>query len=476
VSCTQEELLQVMQKLISERQKVKSLERKLKSSPCLAEAPFNSETEKEVEVLKNIIRELSEKLKAAQQEQKGVVTPSSSHTQEDVVLLRQTLSMAQKESRLAKEKAIELEEEVRRLQQFRATLQAELKESGGKAHSYEKAIKEIEHYKGKIAELEQARLDDLQKNSKDIPEIESLRKELEKRKAALAEEQKEKEKIFALRLASLEEEKRALSDKVAILQLSTRDRANEQESLYSENKNRILQIKSLEEELQIEKRKNVQFDLERQKIKTELEIAIAKVETMQKLLRESQEETKKITEDGKKIIEAQQEAEVQIKKQKEKIEQQKELLEKKEQEIEELETHLARRVKDCALLKDDLEEAAAEKQKQKELIDTLQKDNETRKNSSRELEGQIAKRKEEMAALEEYIEEQNLALEDFADIKEKYIALVELFEKGFEEMSTRKKISRPKLTLTQRKMSTLPHQEKERLYPQHPSIKYDLFQ
>ena len=64
MTCTQEELLQVLSKLMQERQKVKALELRLeRTSPSTSPLPLTADThQKEIEQLQKIIRDQSELL------------------------------------------------------------------------------------------------------------------------------------------------------------------------------------------------------------------------------------------------------------------------------------------------------------------------------------------------------------------------------------------------------------------------------
>lgn len=165
MTCTTDELLQVMQKLLCERQKVKALERKLGTPSTLTktigEEPVvitSKEDGKEIQLLKTRIKDLEEQIQAAHTENEALLKQKkeSSAPQEpaDVAALKQNLYQAQREIRSAKERSSELEEELKRLTQFRASLQIELKEQTAKAHDSEKLKADVLAYKNKISDLE----------------------------------------------------------------------------------------------------------------------------------------------------------------------------------------------------------------------------------------------------------------------------------------------------------------------------------
>jgi DNA repair exonuclease SbcCD ATPase subunit len=210
---TQDDLLQALQKLIQERQRVKALESEvklLKKGPSES-APFpNSndavneqleseliERAKEIELLKAAIRELGEKLKVANkappelpitpiQVAAPVVAPPvieekitlqavpqtlpqpsfqqataansqaiiSKESFDKITELKQALYHAQNEVRLAKEKNRELAEDIKRQEQFRLSLTHELKEQSVKQQDVERIKNELNAAKTKAFELE----------------------------------------------------------------------------------------------------------------------------------------------------------------------------------------------------------------------------------------------------------------------------------------------------------------------------------
>lgn len=167
MTCTTDELLQVMQKLLSERQKVKTHDRKATTpyevpkafakpidvAPITQKPLFSPEVvalQATITTLKNEIAHLT-KEKEQHNEQ---INPSSHTESADISALKQSLYQAQREIRTSKEHAAELEEEIKRLIQFRSSLQIELKEQTSKLHDFEKIRAELVAAKAKASELE----------------------------------------------------------------------------------------------------------------------------------------------------------------------------------------------------------------------------------------------------------------------------------------------------------------------------------
>lgn len=396
VSCTQNDLMQVMQKLLNERKKVKSLEQEVlllrkdvissplsqkiaspettpqdvsqevSQNPILEEKEENlplthenskvqlhplydlknseneQQKEREVQLLKNIIKELAEKLKEAHSKPEPMppepappaalfeapIAPLSIPQpvlQPQVTLphealdsttwqLKQNLYQAQNEIRQAKERNATLEEEIRRLQQFKSSIQAELKEQKTKTHEAEIAKQSSSQDILKIQETYKARLS-------------TLEEELHQTKLQLASYAEEC-KNYQLKITEFA----ASAQEKSLLITSVQESEKEKELLYALQEHKM-KIERLEIELEDQKllfyevsAKHKDLDLKNASITAEKLVA-----TMQ-----LQETTKELTQKDilyKAIIREKEQLLHNCTQIEEKLEEQKSLLFKGEEEI-----------------------------------------------------------------------------------------------------------------------------------------------
>jgi len=417
VSCTQEELLQVMQKLISERQKVKALERRLQRGPAIETiaAPAPTPQEKEIELLKNIVGELREKVKEIPPPASSVPAPASSP---DESAIKQSLVSTQKELRNSKERCIELEEAIRRSSQFRTTLQAELKEQQAKAHEGEHLRRELEQQKVKVAELELFKKERLTSQQGDIVTKNLYLEEHEKRErseSALSEQKQllfqSKKQIEELeeRLTRAEQEKEFSKKRLQETTSAIQDHEIQKLSLSEENKIHQKSIESLSQVYEDQKKRIDLLESEKKQATTELATATktlaANDHRLQQLVTELEE-----TEKHGELLAAQE----------------KNLTEEKErltQEIGELESHLARRVKECTELSTLSSQQAQTIADQAEKIQALS-------NEAASITEQYETLENMHASAEEELKTRTARLEEIEVIAEKYYELEKLFEEG----------------------------------------------
>ena len=413
MSCTQEELLQVMQKLISERQKVKALERRLEKG-ATAEAitlppTVPQEQEKEIEVLKNIVQELREKVKTIQA---PLATPPPAT---DEGSLKQSLSSSQKELRHQKERCIELEEELHRSVQFRTTLQAELKEQHAKTHELETRCKELTGQKARVSELEAAKHADAKGAAGDIV-TKNLYLEEHERRRRLEEELEEQKKLVLEGKRQIEEFEAQTKKRLEEASSAISCHENQKLSLAEENRTYLKSIESLRGVLEDQKK---QIDLlEGEKKQRQLELS-----EIRENLRESENRGQKLRHDLER-------AEKRLAEEEAKGDglrlAEKNLLAEKEElrhEIGELEQHLARRVKECTERTSACSEHEQLLTAQAEKIKTLSSEYSTTHEQYEEL-------YKLHQSLSEEFKTRETRLADLERVAEQYRALTTLFEQG----------------------------------------------
>ena len=564
VSCTQNDLMQVMQKLLNERKKVKTLEQEVlhlrqdsvspltaslplshtRSSELIERAPLvdeksenlsqlpgkssqqlfgatqtsdakHAENEQQVQLLKNIIKELAEKLKEANSQPAQILptpTPSVSEAPSAPIStsqlapqpvstqivpqdspdsstwqLKHNLYHAQNEVRLIKERYAAQEEEIRRLQQFRSTIQAELKEQKIKGHEGELAkqaivqdfVKSQETYKEHQAKLEEA----LRQATERVGFLDEETKSYRLKIAELAESSAEKDTPFTLSQESARElqlandlhEQRA---KLHKLELALED----QQLLFYEisAKNKALEVKNLSlttekqaavTQLQETSKELTQKDILYKEIIREKETLLEACKQLEQELKEqkhrlaiAEEETKKIKAQNQdlKLQIAELEKKCQSLAEKDEIIEEKELaLEQLKQksanqetlgndyknQIELLEQHLTRKVKECAQLANSQEEQESElsllrseHHKKDKKIDELASELMSLNLREKELIEQATFANEDqenrLAAQYELLQNQAQEITSLKKIEEKYLVLEQLLGRISSAIST----------------------------------------
>ncbi len=579
LSCTQNEMMQVMQKLLSERHKAKLLEQELqhlrkdpsttdmnilskssqtavpngllsqqaKELALLKERVDASEKEKikafekeaennkQVELLKNIIKELAEKLKT---QIAPPATIEKSPADESTVQLKQSLYQSQNEVRAVKEKCASLEEEVRRLQQYHISLQSELKEQNGKGRELEALKFELSH----VDEKQKMSLASYEVKLQQAKEYEnSLKAEIESYQTLCVElkselskkihsdhPQHDLQRTFSENAEALAKEKinrerleLALEDKELLFhELSQRNKELEAKNQHalSEKDLSLISYKEAKKQLSDQNSLNSQLTNEKEALVLSNSSLILAVEEQKKLLEKTFEElnqksatlleaeakiqtllhTVTQTEESQKLLEAR---DADYKKEKLEKERLAAIEVEQKNHIDLLEQHLARRVKECALLTRSQEEQEHE---YKVLKDKLE---ETKKNVKR-LEEELSQKEEELQdvtkehrlekeelkverqALFEHAQSQSQELEELKKLEEKYLLLEELldqcghiFTKKAHESLLQKSVRKQeqKTLLEQaapKRQQQLPVAMSSDLFekPKEKNIRHDLFQ
>jgi DNA repair exonuclease SbcCD ATPase subunit len=450
VSCTQEELLQVLQKLMHERQKVKTLEKRLQatSSASLSVVPpqhivaheltnpvvMPCDHEKEIEVLKNVIKDLGEKLKATAVQQPQIVE-SPGPVDENIAKLKQSLYQSQNEVRATREKASLLEEEIRRLQQFRASLQTELKEQGSKTHEVERLKALVDDYQIKIADLEKRIVENTKKASEN--------KESETREHVLE--------------AQIEDQKLLYSE------LAVRNKELDTKLLALLSEKQQMQMLLQQESTKATEMQQKAFALEKK-----LEEAAKAEQASQSQIMELSRSIDRLKEKEREFIQLQTTSNEQ------------------KNQIDVLEQHLARRIRECTLLTKTNEEQNIELTRKDEKLVALTSELSTLKEESlaaiEAYKQQIAECERDILTLNSHVEEMYEELQELRALEEKYLLLEEvagqlghIIAPKRPAFDTRKQFGRPL-----KKEPVLPkvnnHQDLFAPTKEVPSYRHDLFQ
>lgn len=463
MNCTQEDLLQVLQKLMNERQKVKLLEKKIAlGDPLTAISYQNSEEhEKEIQGLKTTISELREKLKVVtapspnnndESEREILVLKNIINDLNQKLLAAQTITPTQipttkavsdhavkQELQSAKERNLLLEEEIKRLKQFHLSLQAELKEQSTKNFENDRLQSECKRHKEEIDRLES----ELQKIKNLPPEvrIEKMASVEEKLHIERLERELEDKKLLFSELATKNKELEAKISVHLTEKLSTLSRLQEF-SQQTVNKDELYHKQLLEKELLVQS-------------------MTAQIDTLSKEKKELQNS-----------LETQNEQEIALKKERQENQRLQAMSIEDKSQIELLEQHLARRVKECTLLTSKQEEHLVElrdkekklaalseelhaaKLREEKMTETFSRENELLEQECSDLQAQIQELEEEVSELR--------------PLEEKYLQLEELCDQ-FGSLMTKKSVQKPihKPSKTVRKERATPTSA--------PTISHDMF-
>ena len=463
MSCTQEELLQAMHSLLRERRSQKGvvtppLQPVAKPAPRVQSAPIAvvqaplraqpstitvaqvplEQDQKQIALLKKANDELSEKV-AKLTKEKEELAPAK--IDEDPSSIKQDLLQTQRQLRSAKERTFELEEEVRRLNQFRHTLQHELKEASGKSFEIEPLKKQLDLYKEKTSELENKLQtaasagnkaatalfeEEHKKSQKLICELED-QKQLLKQQMAITKDHEEK--IEILKKEKSEEARRLIELKKELddLQMLANRRSDEV-------KTHLRSLQSMQDALDEQKKQKEEQSLRLSNKDQEIQEHSNKVEKILAELAEAKKEkeeayliqkelSKRLASDAQKLQEATLASNVQI-----------ELVAEQKKQIEMVEGHLARRIKECTTLSESLEEKSHLLGQIEERLKNMTDSFESLKASKNEMDEQnrikIEELEQKTLALDEQCEAQLAELTELKELREKYLRLEDLIERS----------------------------------------------
>lgn len=459
MNCTQEDLLQVLQKLMNERQKVKLLEKKFALGEPLPAIfpPNNDEHEKEIQSLKNIVTELREKLKT------DAPQPSNTDESEREILvlkniitdLNQKLQLSQttssiqapgqkgssdhavkQELHIAKERNLLLEEEVKRLKQFHLSLQNELKEQSAKNFENDRLQSECKRQKEEIEEL----VRELQKIKNLPPEIriEKMASLEEKAQIERLEQELEDKKLLFHELATKNKELEAKISIHLTEKLSTLSRLQEF-SQQTVNKDELYHKQLLEKELL-------------------LQSMTAQIDALSKEKKELQDK-----------LETQDEQEVALKKERQENQRLQAMSIEDKSQIALLEQHLARRVKECTLLASEQEEHLTELRDKEKRLTVVSEDLHAAKLREEKMTETFSRENElleqECSDLQAQIQELEEEVTELRPLEEKYLQLEELFDQFGSLMAPKKPVHKPSKTV-----------RKDRVMPTStPNTSHDMF-
>jgi len=403
VTCTQEELLQVLSKLMQERQKVKALELRLeRTSPSTSPLPLTADThQKEIEQLQKIIRDQSELLAKPTPE-----TPSVEPYKQHIAQLQNEIDQLKKAASVPSNE-LSLRQEIARLSQELTELRAkpvpvqEVPDFSFELETTEKALKEAKHT---ISELERA--------------------VLQARNEAPSFHEEELEN-FRLQARELHAARKELEMK---LSLALQEKQQLQQDAAT-NAQILLKLKQQLESFQ----KNSQNIDQKEHELVLCRVRIDELERINSVLKQSLEE---IQEKEKHLLDATRLHEETLEKQDIELRQQKTALKQLEKdtegqkgEIALLEEHLTRRIKECTHLTAQQEESQAELLKRDRKIERLEADFQQLQESSdttiNSFKATLATTEEEFSETQGLLEEQEEELYELRKIAERFHELEE---------------------------------------------------
>ena len=463
MSCTQEELMLVMQKLLHERQRVKTLERSLgdknsggkqqasavptqaekepqnrvtaeikavEATPAMVIPSVSDAYEKQIAVLKNVIKDLGEKLQTASQQSPQpplpvaltAATASTATPDEQFTQLRQNLYQAQQEARTTKERMAAAEADRERLREMRDTLQLKLQEQN--TH-----LQNIKLQSAKVQNEELAKVELVKKEAADyqakVFELEKLLEQERHQLSIISRQKKEPSELIDKKELIEEQKKRERAeqelDDIKLLFVEMRTRNKEHEAKIAS--------------LLIEKQNALQHLQEQELLHTHDGTALIevkqKIDVLEKTIEEHSEEGKRLTQELIKKEHRIQQLDKELQDEQHQLRETRALESEQKGQIALLEQHLARRIKECAILTQRHEEETQELQIKETKLNSATSELNQLKLRDEEmrlmLSQQIADLEQETFSLQELVQHQAREINQLKKLEERYLLLDKLF-------------------------------------------------